>query len=271
LLPTRFFQSAALLFFTPLIHVTSAQSATDAVLKPTEVMIVGVYHLSNPGHDLHDVKADDVLAPKRQAEIEALTNGLVQFHPTKVAVEESSRDVTMRYPEYLAAALPPSRSEVLQLGFRLTKAAGATGVYGIDANGDFPWERLKNYANAYGFKQLLDSQDSGDDTARLQHIIDTEGISPALRYLNDPVRLKTDNNFYRTMLRIGAGADQPGADLVASWYHRNFLICSNLLQLSKPGDRIVVFFGVGHAFLLRQCVEETPGLRLVEPNAYIPH
>ena len=57
---------------------------------------------------------------------------------------------------------------------------------------------------------------------------------------------------------------------LTAWYRRNFLICANLLQLSRPGDRIVVFYGAGHAFLLRQCVQETPGFKLVEPNDYLP-
>jgi Family of unknown function (DUF5694) len=57
---------------------------------------------------------------------------------------------------------------------------------------------------------------------------------------------------------------------VSSWYHRNLLICANLLQVAKPDDRILIFFGSGHAFLLRRCVTETPGFRLVEPNDYLP-
>jgi len=31
-----------------------------------------------------------------------------------------------------------------------------------------------------------------------------------------------------------------------------------------------VFYGSGHAFLLRQCIQETPGFVLVEPNDYLP-
>ena len=42
------------------------------------------------------------------------------------------------------------------------------------------------------------------------------------------------------------------------------------LQLAKPGDRIVVFYGSGHAFFLRQCVTEMPGFKLVEANDYLP-
>jgi hypothetical protein len=56
---------------------------------------------------------------------------------------------------------------------------------------------------------------------------------------------------------------------MTAWYRRNFLICANLMQLSQPGDRIVVFYGDGHALLLRQCVSETPGMALVEPDDYL--
>ena len=41
-----------------------------------EVMILGTYHMSNPGRDLHNMRADDVLAPKRQSELEAVASGL---------------------------------------------------------------------------------------------------------------------------------------------------------------------------------------------------
>jgi hypothetical protein len=72
------------------------------------------------------------------------------------------------------------------------------------------------------------------------------------------------------MLKVGGGTAQPGADLLTAWYKRNFYICANIVQFAKPGDRIVAFFGSGHEFLLRQCVSEMPGYKLVEPNDYLP-
>jgi hypothetical protein len=245
--------------------------AADSPVKPIEVMVVGVFHMSNPGHDIHNLKVDDVLEPKRQSEIVSVISALARFKPTKIGVEWPADIVAERYQQYLAGTLPPSRNEVVQLGFRLAKAAGAE-VYSLDADGDFPYERLKNFAETRDFSGLLDEQNAAvqrqiDEEARL---LSQKGISADLRFLNDPARLKGDNAFYRSMLRIGRGGDQPGADLVSSWYHRNFLICANLLQLAKPGDRFVIFFGSGHAFLLRQCVTETPGLNLIEPNDYLP-
>ena len=239
---------------------------------PVRVMIVGVFHMSNPGHDLYDLKADDILAPRRQVEVQRIAEALARFRPNKVSVEWPADAVAARYKQYLAGVLPDSRNEVVQLGFRLAKNAGAQGVYSIDADGDFPFERLKNFADARGLNAILDNESTlgKRDVAREAELLSSQGVGAVLRFLNDPVNVESSNRFYRSILRIGTGGDQPGADLVASWYHRNFLICANLLQLARPGDRIVVFFGAGHAFQLRQCVRETPGYLLVEANDYLP-
>jgi hypothetical protein len=48
-----------------------AALAAELPARPVEVMVVGVFHMANPGHDLHNLKVDDVLEPKRQGEIAA--------------------------------------------------------------------------------------------------------------------------------------------------------------------------------------------------------
>lgn len=262
---------AVFLSLAVLMAPVAAQAANKGA-PPAEVMVVGVFHMSNPGHDLHDLKVDDVLDPGRQKEIAAITQALARFKPTKIGVEWPADVVAERYKQYLAGTLPPSRNEVVQLGFRLAKAANAEGVYSLDADGDFPYERLKNFAETQGFSSLLDqlNADVQAEVDQQAKLLAQRGIAADLRFMNDPVRLSTGNSFYRQVLRIGRGGDQPGVDLVSAWYHRNLQICSNLLQIAKPGDRIVIFFGAGHAFLLRQCVSETPGLKLIEPNAYLP-
>jgi len=52
-----------------------------------EVLVLGTYHMANPGRDIFNTQADDVLAPKRQAEIAQLLEVLKKFQPTKVAIE----------------------------------------------------------------------------------------------------------------------------------------------------------------------------------------
>jgi hypothetical protein len=76
-------------FLALLLFCLGPMAAWGAELpaKPVEVMIVGVFHMSNPGHDIHNLKVDDVLEPKRQVEIAALTDALSRFKPSKVRVE----------------------------------------------------------------------------------------------------------------------------------------------------------------------------------------
>ncbi|MGI4828664.1 MAG: DUF5694 domain-containing protein [Janthinobacterium lividum] len=240
--------------------------------QPVQVMIVGGFHMSNPGHDIHNVVVDDVLQPKPQSEIKAAVDTLTTFRPTKVMAEWPQDIADERFTKYIAGTLPPSHNEVVQLGFRLAKQAGLPKIYGIDVDGDFPYEAVQTFAQAHGKTALLERENGDMDnlTQTLSSLLKTKGIVATLRYLNDPTRLRNDNSFYREMLFIGAGTQQPGADLLSAWYKRNFLICANILQNSVPGDHIVVFYGSGHAFLLRQCVMETPGFTLVEPNDYLP-
>jgi hypothetical protein len=259
---------AAAVFMAPMTAL--ATPAADPA--PISVMIVGGFHMSNPGRDLHNMTVDDMLSPKRQAQIAAVTDGLNRFHPTVVAVEWPADIVATRYEQYLAGTLKPSTNEVVQLGFRLAHSAGLKHVNGIDADGDFPFDAVQAYAKAHGQSALVDKAQA-DIEAQVQEgdrIIRSGSVSAMLRHLNEPAAVAASNGFYRNMLKVGGGTEQPGADLLTAWYHRNFLICANLLQLAKPGDHVVIFYGSGHGLLLRQCVRETPGYRLVEPNAYLP-
>ncbi len=246
-----------------------AAGAADA---PVQVMIVGGFHMSNPGQDLHNMTVDDMLSPARQAQIVAVTDALAAFKPTVVAAEWPADIAAERFAAYRAGTLPPSHNEVVQLGFRLAAKAGLAEFHGIDVDGDFPYEAVQTYAKAHGQSAWLDGAGAAIEASLRQEdaILKTGTVAALLRWMNDPERIAHGNDFYRDTLHVGGGAAQPGADLLTAWYHRNFLICANIVQLAKPGDHIVVFYGSGHAFLLRQCVAETPGFELVEPNAYLP-
>lgn len=216
-------------------------SAPAFAAQPVSVMVVGTYHMSNPDRDIHDVQSDDVLTPKRQAELAAVSEGLARFHPTVVDVEWPADLVTTRYDAYVKGTLAPSKNEVVQVGFRLAKSVNAA-IHGVDVDGEFPYDPVDAYANAHGQSDILASADSRivSQIAETNRILQTGTIGQTLRFMNDPAANLHGNDFYRTMLRIGGGAQQPGADLLTAWYRRNFYICANILQLSKPGDRIVV-------------------------------
>jgi hypothetical protein len=78
-----------------------------------EILVLGTYHMSNPGRDIYNMKADDVLSPKRQQEIAQLIEVLKRFHPTKIAIEADtgSQRVEQQYSDYLAGKYTLSRDE----------------------------------------------------------------------------------------------------------------------------------------------------------------
>jgi len=124
-----------------------------------EVLVLGVYHMASPGKDIFNMRIDDVLAPKRQAEIAQLIEVLKKFHPTKVAVEGDVGDdsIPNRYADYVAGKHELSRNEIEQIGFRLAKELGHKTVHPVDVDGEFPFPRVVNYAKASGRSKELDA------------------------------------------------------------------------------------------------------------------
>src|ERR1700733_10223559 len=79
--------------------------------KPVTVIVVGTFHMANPGRDMHNVVADDMLSESRQKQIPAVAAGLERFKPTVVAVEWDPGSTTEPYAKYRAGTLNPSRNE----------------------------------------------------------------------------------------------------------------------------------------------------------------
>ena len=257
--------------FVALIALALSLSVVAAE-APVQVLLVGTYHFGNPGRDQHNVQSDDVLLPERQAQLAAIDAAIAKFQPTRVAVEWPKAVVDERYAKFLAGTLEPSRNEVVQLGFRVAKTAGLARVDGIDVDGDFPYEPVQAWAAKHGMTPRLDAVGALTE-ARVQEItkLQQDGtIAATLRDMNRPEAIAADFAFYGDLLRYGSGDEQPGANLLASWTRRNIEICARLVQATKPGDHVVVFYGAGHAHLLRSCVRDVPGFALVEANDFLP-
>jgi hypothetical protein len=248
----------------------AAALAADAVQK-TQVMLIGTYHFSNPGQDLNNVKAVDVLAPERQREIGRIVTSLAKFAPNKVGVEWPAQLVQERYPKYREGGLQDSRNEVVQLGFRLARERGLQTVYGLDVAGDFPFEAVTTWAEKHGRKGEIDAAMAlgAKEVEHISSLQDKTSIGGVLRDMNTQASIARNHSFYAPMLSMGAGDEQPGVELLSAWYERNFAICARLLQQLQPGDKVVVFYGQGHIYLLQQCLREQPTVQLVDPLSYL--
>jgi hypothetical protein len=244
--------------------------------RAAAVMILGTWHMAGPGHDLHNVRADDVLLPKRQRELAAVAEALARFRPTKVAVESLASGMSPvkveKYREYLEGNLAPSHNEVVQIGFRIADSAGLADVWGIDVEGPLPYEPVKLFAQRHGapYGDHLDALNASIERQLdgLNRVLRTGTIADGLRWLNDPARLEQHAAFYSGMLQFSDAVDHPGAQLVAAWQQRNDAICARLVQLVRRQDRVIVVYGSGHAYLLRQCVRDA-GFELVVATGYL--
>src|SRR5258705_11834652 len=112
---------AVLIFARVALTAASAVAALGQQAKP-EVLVLGTYHMSNPGRDVFNMKADDVLAPKRQREITELIEVLKKFQPTKVAIESDPYGPRVgQYADYLAGKRTLTSTDLENLGFPRSK------------------------------------------------------------------------------------------------------------------------------------------------------
>ena len=253
----------ALLVFAAL-PVLAQQTSAPA---RAEVLILGTYHMNNPGRDLFNTKADDVLTPKRQAEIAEVAAVLKRFKPTKIAVERDAGDsrITKDYADYLAGTHELTRNEIEQLGFRLAKELGHKTVYAVDADGEFPFARLVKFAKATGRDKELDAlmAEVGEMVKGQNAFLASHTILETLLYMNDDAKVAQDLGFYFREAQFGEPWDWAGADLVADWFRRNMRIYSNVMNLvDSPNERILLIYGAGHIGWLQFPFANNPNVRL---------
>jgi len=190
-----------------------------AVPVRAEVLVLGVYHMANPGHDIFNTQADDVLAPKRQAEMAQLTEVLKRFHPTKIAVEADvwNKHISEAYTDYVAGKHELTRNEIEQIGFRLARELGHKTVYTVDADGEFPYQRLVNYAKGSGRSKELDAimGEFGAKVKAQDQYLSSHTVLETLLYINADDKAAQEIGLYYRMAHLGEAGDWAGADLVS--------------------------------------------------------
>jgi len=252
----------------------------QAASQPVEVMVLGTYHFDNPGLDLNNVRADDVLKPKRQAELAALAQAIAAWKPTKIMVERIAKTPDLEDPVY--AGFTPDmfgrqRDERVQIAYRLAHALKLRKVHAIDeqpAAGEpdyFPFGKVAAFAGANGMQPRLDALMAKGAALAKETEEKQAGntIAELLIDFNDPARPASSIDIYYELLGIGNTEDQPGAELNAFWYMRNAKIFGKLMTAAEPGDRILVVYGSGHNYWLRHFAGSTPGFRNVDPLPYL--
>jgi hypothetical protein len=240
-----------------------------------EVLLLGTFHMDNPGRDLINLVADDVLAPHRQEELETLAARLADFAPTKVCVERAPRaqdDLDASFARYLRGEAEPSRDEIVQIAFRLAQRCGVDRVHAIDDHTPMDWGQLEEFLAAHPdddarFQREIAAEQ--EEIARTSERLARTPLASYLAEINAPDALRESAAWYVNIAGLGAIGEHPGADMLASWFHRNVRIFSNLCAITEPGDRIFVLFGSGHVPLLRYLLDLSARHRLVDTGAFL--
>lgn len=252
----------------------------------SKAMILGVFHFSNPGHDTYKEKYTvDILSEKRQNEIDELIQKLQEFNPTKILIEapriKYDSIYNLRYQDYLKGTFDISdkTDERYQVGFKLAKILGHDRIYASDAEStawfgaDIDWDNydeeayLKSLgqfdkASRYDFDQFYELGDSLKSVQSLTNHFIT---------INDPNDRLKDHQAYLTNIIGGAGDLYIGADAVARWYQRNLRIFANTYDLAdfSKEERLLLIYGSGHVWQLRQLLTDSPDFEYVEVNDYL--
>jgi len=248
-------------------QVTPPRLPADRLDGPplAEVLVLGSYHMGNPGRDIFNLKADDVLAPRRQAELRELVDVLARFRPTKIAIEASSNHAKIKqYQDYLAGKYELGADERDQVGFRLGKEMSLPKVYGIDIQEDFSYLTVQDYAKARGRDKELESlmANFGKASKDNDEFLKSHSVLQMLLRVNSSEADRRDLASYALFAHFGEEGDYAGALLLTDWYRRNIRIHTHLLNIIEPGDRVLVIYGYGHLRILRELVQADPTLKL---------
>ncbi len=237
--------------------------------------------MSNPGLDAANVESDNVKTEKRQAEIEALVNAILEFKPTKIAIESSYGNTKMqeRYTSYIKnpdpLTVPPD--EIYQLAFRIAQKMGHKSIYPIDhqlniSPSSMDSLMMKDPSKAQYIQGAIGTiQDSLNYWT--ENILMKKTIGDFLVFMNTNKMIEGNYALYLDFLKELYGEDNyAGAEMLSLWHQRNLMIFQNLTRIAdfdNSDERILILFGQGHSKILRDLVQDANYFDYVDVLDYI--
>lgn len=254
--------------FPILLAALALSLAVNAQTK-SKALVLGTYHMENPGLDKFNMKADDIGTPKRQQEVEAFVSLLASFKPTKICLEypyAKRQKLNENYSAYLNGKYELQKNEIDQIGFRLAKKLGLKEVFAVDKDAPFEIDSVIATAQKYQFTSFLEFLGKlpswmEEENQRLY----SNTVTQYYQYLNSAENVRKGHEFYLSTAAVGKEDNYAGADLVADWYERNLRIYRNIVNIErKSEDRFFILFGSGHSKILQDLIEDSAGFELTQ-------
>ena len=146
-------------------------------------------------------------------------------------------------------------------------------IYPVDIDGDFPWQRVINFAKAKGQSQIMDQIMS-----EIGEMVKAAGRLPPFAQRPRDAALyerRQEGRAGRRILLIAKPTLENRATMPdrtcwpagISGTFASTTISSNIIE--SPNERVLVIYGAGHLGWLRQVVDNDPGLRLRKLSEFV--
>lgn len=270
------------LFVTILIAVTCffvANADAQHGDPHADFLFIGSYHMGNPGRDVHNTEADDVLSEERQREIAEVVRLIERYRPTKVMVEagtERQDEISTKFAESCKGSRPLTENETEQLGFRIACDMGLKTIYAVDRDELTPIKDVDsiNYLKAVERYHQQKQYDANLAIGKAwsdkdQQVLDRGTVLDMLKHLNSDAWLRDNAMSYYRVGLLGTPDDPVGARWVQYWFGRNLFIFNTIARNTDKGDRVLVIYGAGHGNYLRQLAADSGIYRVHEPISWL--
>jgi hypothetical protein len=239
--------------------------------QKTKIVLVGISHFESSSADMYSNEAVDLTSPKRQIEVQAVTDKFVKFKPDQICVEfpyAKPFKLDSQYTAYLAGNYKLTSDEIDQLGMITAKKLNLKRLTSVNKAGIFEADTVMNYATQNGQGGIIQALDSmakvmvKEENEQLKSL----SLNDFLIGKNSKKALQDNLGFYlKYMAKVGKNKDYVGSKLVADWYTTNINIYTNILRVVKPTDKaILVIFGQGHVPILKHLFENNDDFEVVE-------
>ncbi|WP_460622245.1 DUF5694 domain-containing protein [Hymenobacter tenuis] len=271
---------------------TPATTASSAA-RPTTIMLLATPHLTQLYKE--NTPLTDVLTPRRQAELAAVTEQVARFRPDVLMVEElptQQNRIDSLYTLYQQGKLdlntmPGGRSETYQLGFVLGKRLGLSRIYCVNSEGGTSQSILHQGKNIELYEQatanhrktsvapIMQAWEGGQHTmAGLLGFINSRALLQELHTLVYRTPARVTDGTLKSDPMVDSAFVSPhyvGAEFISVIYNRDLKIYSNIVttQLATRSARVLTIIGGRHVTSLQHIFGTDPAYRVVEAASYL--
>ncbi|MBH0166706.1 hypothetical protein IHV12_17430 [Fictibacillus sp. 7GRE50] len=223
-----------------------------------EIILVGTYHFEQHAEVIKD----------KEYEIERLVEYLLDFNPTKIALEWEMEFNDELNKEYKDSKGNYSLNEIQQIGFKLAQKLQHENVYAVDWTGNLTQEDLdklnfsvQRYPKIYRSMNIL--------TEKTPDVKSDTNLIRSYQELNHADYIAEIENMYLSFVSVEDEKEEKvGFNFINKWFERELMIFKNVVNIVAVHDyeRIFLLIGSDHIWLLKNLFEGR-GWKVINPFA----